>query len=373
MSIRISAVLICLVMGSLLSGCAAKRTIPTVPKLTSSIGIKTVWTNNTSQSEYAQFAPQLLEAEIIDAGDKQIKIIDAEKGITRKEIKLKKKMASGIGTNGNLFVVASNKGEVYTYNRNGELVWQNQASSEVLAPAVLSNDGYVIIRTIDGRITAYAQEDGKQVWQFMRPVPALALRNYAPVTAVGGLVFAGLANGQLVALAEKNATVIWEGQVAIPKGATELERAVDVLARPLIVDQAVCVVAYQGKVGCFEGVSGTPIWTKEMASGSDLATDGQALFGVTSKAEVLAFDVGNGASLWQMDKLKGRELGAPVVFGQYIVFGDMEGYVYFLNKASGEIEGIRRVVRAPIRQQPIVHNDMVLIKSTKGHLVALKV
>lgn len=372
MNIRINIVIGCLLLGGLLGGCASKRMVAPVPKLTKGIAIKQVWSNKTAQSEHTYFAPQSVEAQIVDAGNNRIKFINVETGRTDKEIKLNKKFASGLGTNGSIFVLASDKGEIFAYNAKGEVLWQKQASSEILAPALVTNEGHVILRTIDGRITAYKQEDGRQVWQFMRPLPSLSVRNYAPVTAVGGLVFAGLANGQLVGLIEKNATVIWETQVAYPKGVMEVERAVDVLSRPLIVGQSVCAAAYQGRIGCFEGESGTPLWTQEMGSGVDLATDGQAIFGVTSDAEVRAFDVTNGSPLWRLDKLKGRELGAPAVFGQYLVFGDMEGYVYFLNKSSGEIEGISRVGRAPIKQQPIILHDMVLIKTTRGLLAALR-
>jgi outer membrane protein assembly factor BamB len=362
-----------LVITTVLMGCTATKKIPPLPSIQPSLTIHRVWANNTPQGKYTHFVPQLIGEQIIEAGTSTIKVIDAQTGKMQHSIKTHAPIVSGIATDGNLLIAASLKGELYAYDKAGKLVWQTQASSEVIAPAVLTPNGRVIVRTIDGRVTSYAQEDGKQQWQFIRPVPPLSLRNYAPVTVQGGLVFAGLANGQLVALIEENGSVAWEAQVAIARGATELERAIDVLSRPIIIDQQVCAVAYQGRVGCFAGVHGGPIWAREMSSASDLATDGHYLFGVSTKGEVLAFARATGTPVWQQAKLTGRELGAPVVFGQHLVFGDMEGYVYFLNKASGEIETIERVGKAPIRQQPMVYQDQVIIKTIKGDLVALKV
>jgi outer membrane protein assembly factor BamB len=358
---------------ALLMGCASTKKMAPVPQSQSSLTIHRVWTHHINQGKYTHFAPQLVGDQIIDAGSTTIKVIDAQTGVTHNTIKTKQQIVSGIGTNGSLFIVASLKGGLYAYDENGKVLWETQTSSEAVAPAAITNNGRVIVRTIDGRVTSYTQENGKQQWQFVRPIPPLSLRNYAPVTAIGGLIFAGLANGQIVGLIEENGDIAWEAHVAIPRGATELERAVDVLSRPIVIDQQVCAVAYQGRIACFAGANGALIWAREMSSVSDLTTDGRLLFGVTEKGEILAFDNTNGATVWQLNTLNGRELGAPVVFGRHLVFGDIEGYVYFLNKDSGEIEAIERIGKASIRQQPIVFKENVIIKTTKGDLVALRV
>lgn len=362
----------CLAILALLIGCASKKIISPVPKIQSTVSIKTAWQNHISQKDDSYFAPQLLGMDIIDAGSKHIKIIDVLTGKTKKEINLKQNMITGLGTNGSLFVLSALKGGLYAYDDQGQVVWQAQMATEAIAPAVLTSH-HAIVRTIDGRITAYALEDGKQKWQFIRPTPGITLRNYAPVTTVEGLVFAGLANGQLVGITEDNAEPIWEATIANPKGAGVLERAVDVLSRPLLLNDRVCVAAYQGKIGCFKGENGASIWSQDMSTASDLTTDGRAIFGVTTNGEVQAFDVEQGHALWRLESLKGRELGAPIVFAQYIVFGDMQGYVYFVDKESGEIVAIQRVAQGAIRQQPIVYDDMIIIKTTKGSLVALRV
>jgi outer membrane protein assembly factor BamB len=242
----------------------------------------------------------------------------------------------------------------------------------VIAPAVISN-GHVIVRTIDGRITAYAETDGQQQWQFTRPVPALSLRSHASVTAMGGLVFSGLANGQVVALIEENGGIAWEGQVAIAHGTTELERAVDILGRPIVIGQQVCAVAYQGRVTCFVGGNGSPIWSRDLSSVTELASDGHLIFAVDIQGNLSAFNAHNGQQSWKLEQLAGRKLSAPAVLGRYVVFGDQEGYVYFVDKETGSIEAIKRVSKTPIWQKPTIYNDNVIIKTSKGNLFALGV
>ena len=58
-------------------------------------------------------------------------------------------------------------------------------------------------------------------------------------------------------MAAENGAPIWEGIIATPKGATELERITDVLARPLILQNGqLCAIAYQGKISCFNMLRG---------------------------------------------------------------------------------------------------------------------
>ena len=44
----------------------------------------------------------------------------------------------------------------------------------------------------------------------------------------------------------------WEGNVATPKGATELERIADITSLPVVDERQVCAVAFQGRVACFD-------------------------------------------------------------------------------------------------------------------------
>ena len=40
--------------------------------------------------------------------------------------------------------------------------------------------------------------------------------------------------------------------MALPRGATELERVADVMGNPVVDERQVCAVAYQGRVACFD-------------------------------------------------------------------------------------------------------------------------
>ena len=63
--------------------------------------------------------------------------------------------------------------------------------------------------------------------------------------------------GKLLALDLSNGNIGWEATVATPKGASELERLVDVVGRPVVDAERVCASAYRGRVACFDLIRGT--------------------------------------------------------------------------------------------------------------------
>ena len=123
-------------------------------------------------------------------------------------------------------------------------------SSEVLS-APQAADGIVVVRTADGRIFGLDAPDGKRKWLYQRAMPALALRSYAGVVVARGAVFAGFAGGKLVALNLPTAMLAgrrqWHCRAAPPNwNASPTSPA----CRWWMA--AVCAVAYQGRVACFD-------------------------------------------------------------------------------------------------------------------------
>ena len=77
-----------------------------------------------------------------------------------------------------------------------------------------------------------------------------------------GLVITGLPGGKLMAIASDSGNVQWEGTVATPRGASDLERLTDVVGSP--ASPATCLRgAYQGRIVCFDVTAGgRPIWAR---------------------------------------------------------------------------------------------------------------
>jgi outer membrane protein assembly factor BamB len=87
----------------------------------------------------------------------------------------------------------------------------------------------------------------------------------------------------------------------------------------------------------------------------------------------MQLDQRSGASLWKQQDLHQRRLTAPAVYENYVVVGDLEGYVHWLSSTDGRQLGRVQVTDGPIDAQPIVVDNIVYVYAKDGTLAALKV
>ena len=347
---------------------------PEMAKLTElavPIAVKTLWRASIGNSRDAVFSPALAGDGIYAAaGDGTITRVDAGSGKEVWRINAGERLTGGVGADRDLLVVGNGKGEVLAFDIKGKALWKAQISSEVLASPQVA-DGVVVVRSVDGRIFGLDARDGKRKWYYQRATPALTVRSPAGISIARNIVYAGFAGGKLVAINLESGAVRWEATVALPRGTTELERVTDVIGLPVVTPREVCAVAYQGRVGCFDIANGQSIWSREMSSTSGLSLDARYVFVSDDKGAVHALDRTGGTSLWKQDKLRLRNLSAPLALGQEVVLADIEGYVHFLSRDSGAFVGRIATDGSPVSTNPVPLPDGgFLIQTRKGGLYA---
>ncbi|HSS65607.1 MAG TPA: outer membrane protein assembly factor BamB, partial [Gammaproteobacteria bacterium] len=272
-----------------------------------------------------------------------------------------------------LVLVGSSDGEVVALSaETGEERWRTRVTSEVLAPPVGAN-GVVVTRTADGKLFGLSVSDGSQLWVYDRSVPVLTLRGTSMPVLVSGAAVSGFDSGQLAAVSLENGQTLWESRIATPRGRSELERLVDIDADPLVADGVVYAVTFQGRIAALDLFSGNLIWQRDMSSYAGLGLHNEIIYVTDADSFVWALDRRNSASLWRQDKLKGRQLTAPLGFERYVVVGDFEGYVHWLSREDGRMLARVRVDRSGILAAPVAYRDIVFIYGKGGTLTALQV
>lgn len=294
-----------------------------------------LWQGSVTGADKSAFVPATAGNVVYAAGASgQVAGFDAAGGAQVTRFEAGQRISGGVGAGGGLILVGTSKGEVLAFDRDGKPLWKAQLSGEVLAPPQVG-EGVVVARAGDGRIFGLDPADGKRKWVYQRTTPALSVRSHAGVVLHRGAVFAGFAGGRLVALSSSNGNVGWEAVVAMPRGATELERVADITSLPVPDDRQVCAVAFQGRVACFDASRGSALWARDVSSIAGMAADSRNFYITDDKNAVLALDKANGASIWKQDKLFGRGVSRPLAFGRYVVVGDFEGYVHVLSRDDG--------------------------------------
>ena len=291
--------------------------------------------------------------------------LNAATGASGWRIEAAKHLSAGVGTDGSIAAVGTDKGDVFAFTADGKPAWQAKVTSEVVSPPKIA-DGVVVVWSADGRVFGLSATDGKTRWVYQRNNPPLTVRNYSGGAITRGGLFMGTAGGKLVALDLTTGNLGWEANVATPKGATELERIADVTSLPLIDGNQACAVAYQGRIACFDLLRGTLNWSRDVSSLDGIAVDSRYVYVTDDKGVILALDKTTGASAWRQDKLAQRRPGGPQMIGAYVAVVDAEGYVHLLDSTDGNLLGRVATDGTPATAQPSKSGDSAVWQSTGG-------
>ena len=115
--------------------------------------------------------------------------------------------------------------------------------------------------------------DGHELWQQQQTVPKLSLRGTASPAIAGDVAVTGFDNGRVVATSLTDGASVWETQLQIPAGKTDIDRLADVDTRAQIIGNDVYVVGFQGKVAMMALDSGQIWWSHDTSSYRGVALD----------------------------------------------------------------------------------------------------
>jgi outer membrane protein assembly factor BamB len=350
-----------------------------------SLAVKELWDRNTGKGtdeQYLLLQPAVADDRIfiIDT-DRKVQALNTANGRTIWSYTLKQgggffskgdkvTITGGPGFSGDMVFVGTNNGDVIALDpETGEQIWTSKVSSEILAPPIKSGS-IVIVRTLDGRIFGLNSASGRRLWTYEKTVPALTLRGTSTPTIDDDAIIIGFDSGSLAALDINTGQVLWETGITSARGRSELERMVDIDASPIISGGIVYVVTFQGQLAALTRNTGRILWNRDTSSYSGFTVDGDYLYITDDKSVVWAFDRFNGGSVWKMDALLNRDLTAPSAIGNFLVVGDFEGYLHWLDKNTGAFVARQQVSKERIIAPPVIAGNTVYAFSTDGELVA---
>jgi len=296
--------------------------------------LQTVWSARIGQAGPYVFQPEVV-GDSVYAAAQDGTVARYRDGRPVWSVKVGVPLSAGVGSDGRLAVVVSAAGEAIALDaKDGSTRWRVPVGAEVLAQPAVSEE-LVVLRSSDHRLIALAAADGARRWTYQRNTPPLALRSFAGLVLDSGVALAGFPGGKLVAVSAKNGGELWELTVANPRGATELERVADVAGTPVLGRREICAVTYQGRAGCFDMTNGNALWSREFSSSVGMDRDARFVFLTDAADAVHALDAFNGASVWKQDALARRAVSRPLVVGDFVAVGDVEGYVHLLRREDG--------------------------------------
>lgn len=304
--------------------------------------------------------------------DGEVIAMAADTGKRTWVVKTKLALSAGPEVSNGLVVLGSSDGDIVALDAtNGTQRWRKAIASEILARPLIVND-IVAIRTVDGHVEGLSVTDGATKWAVDEQVPRLTLRGTAPPVLAGDRIIAGFDNGKVLAIDPRNGEVMWDTIVNSPRGRTELERLADIDSPARIAGDDVFVVGFQGRIAMLARDSGQIWWARDASSYRGFTMDEQNLYLTNSDSVVIAMRRSDGAVQWEQGTMRRRGLTAPTIDGDALVVGDFQGYMHWLDKATGAIVARQKTDGERITNAAISDNERVFVQTDSGKLLAFR-
>jgi len=293
--------------------------------------------------------------------------LDAGSGALVWRAELNTPLAAGVGSDGETAAVVTRENQLVAL-RDGREVWRVRLNARSFtAPLVAGKRVFVL--TADRSISAYDSANGARLWATTRPADPLVLNQPGALLAVGDSLVAGV-SGRLAGFNPDNGAVRWEAPVASPRGTNEIERLVDIVGPVARLGASVCARAYGAAVGCVDASRGAPVWTKPAQGTTGVHGDDRLLFGSESDGRFVAWRRDSGEPAWTIDRLKHRELSAPLALGRVVAVGDNSGLVHLVSREDGSEMTRLSTDGSPVLAQPVLAGDALVVQTRNGGLYA---
>lgn len=268
--------------------------------------------------------------------------------------------------------IGNENGNLYALDaETGELAWEASVKGEIInTPAIES--GILVVNSASGILQAFNASSGEELWKVEQDVPALTLRGMSPPVIASGGVLVGNSTGVVSVYLLEKGQAGWSAEIGEASGNTELERVIDVDSAPLAFGDKIYAVSSRGNLAAIELRSGNILWKRQYSSYREISLNRNSIYLTTDRGHVYSVNRNEGLEQWNNLELNNRGVTGPAVFGPYIVVGDFDGYLHFIDQDSGEIVARHHVDGSGIYGTPVVVDDVLYTQSRDGDLQAIK-
>ena len=355
-----------IIMVAVLGGCSGAVTKPKPAELqpvTALVSARKSWNISIGKVNFPLEVNVSGNNVAVASGDGAVALIDAQTGRDVWRAALNTPISAGVGSDGKVVAVVTKANDVVALQDGRELWRQKLGAQAFTAPLVAG--ARVFVLAADRSVNAFDGQTGRKLWSQQRPNEPLVLRQSGVLLAVGDTLVVGLA-GRLAGLNPANGAIRWEVPIATPRGINDVERLVDLVGRVSREGDTVCARAFQASVGCVNAARGNLLWAKPASGLEGLHGDSRLVFGTEADGTVIAWRRTDGERSWSTDRLRYRNLTAPLAIGRSVAIGDATGFVHLLSREDGSLLNRLSTDGSAIAADPVVAGSTLVAVTQNG-------
>ena len=279
-------------------------------------------------------------------------------------------LSAGVGSDGQFYAVMGQQSELIVI-RNGKEIWRKAMTAQSFTPPLVAG-GRVFVLSADRSVWAFDASNGRVLWSQARPGEPLVLRQMGVLLPMGDMLVAGQ-GGRLGGIQPLSGAVLWEASIGTSRGTNDMERLVDLVGPASRASSVVCARAFQAQIGCVDSRNAAVLWSRRSVGDQGLSGDDRMLLASDGNGLLTAWSRSNGEKLWESDRLRYRQLTAPLFTPAASVVGDSGGQLYFFSNQDGAL--IHRVASdgSGWAANPTAAQDRIITVTRKGMVQAWQI
>ena len=306
---------------------------------------------------------------VVASSDGVVGSFNARTGAELWRTNLGTQLAAGVGSDGRFSSVVTRDNELITLD-GGREIWRQKLTAQSFTSPLVAG-GRVFVLAADRSVSAFDAQSGRKIWSQQRPGESLVLRQAGVLLAVDDTLVVGL-SGRLVGLNPTNGSIRWESPIASPRGTNDIERLVDLVGGVSREGSVICARAFQAAVGCVDTLRGNLLWSKVAMGSIGIHGDEKSVFSVENDGKIISWKRGDGEHIWVSERLRYRNLTAPLVIGRSVVVGDDTGLVHFLSREDGS--ALTRIATdgSAVIAAPVLAGGTLVVVTRSGGVFGFK-
>jgi outer membrane protein assembly factor BamB len=263
--------------------------------------------------------------------------------------------------------------------RTGRDIWQKDLGMPIVnAPVV--NGGRIFVSTHDNHFYAFAETDGRQLWDHQGITESAGILASTNAAVSGETVIAPYTSGEIFALRAQNGQVGWSEVLSRSGHVTALSALDDIAGRPVIDRGVVYAISQSGLMGAFSVNTGERLWTRDIGGIQTPWAAGDFVYVLDNNARLICLTRKEGRVRWihQLPQYEDLEKktdpiiwAGPVLVSDKLILVSSNGYAEAISPYDGKLTG-RVEIPDGTTIAPVVANGIMYLYTSDAELVALR-